>query len=43
MIISSIKRNSPGGLTVVFDNGEEIKTTLGVVTDLRLFSGRDLD
>ena len=43
MIISSIKRNSPGGLSVILEDGEEIKTTLGVVTDLRLFSGRDLD
>ena len=43
MIISSIKRNSPSGLSVILEDGEEIKTTLGVVTDLRLFSGRDLD
>ena len=43
MIISTIKQNSPGGLSVILEDGEEIKTTLGVVTDLRLFSGRDLD
>ena len=43
MIISSIKRNSPSGLSVILEDGEEIKTTLGVVTDLRLFSGRNLD
>ena len=43
MIISSIKQNSPNSLSVVLEAGEEIKTTLGVVTDLRLFSGRDLD
>ena len=43
MIISSIKQNSPNSLSVVLEDGEEIKTTLGVVTDLRLFSGRDLD
>jgi len=30
-------------LTVSFDNSEEIKTTLGVVTDMRLFSGKALD
>ena len=43
MLISIIKQTSPGRLTVVFDNGEEIKTTLGVVTELRLFSGKELD
>ena len=43
MIISTIKQNSPSSLSVILEDGEEIKTTLGVVTDLRLFSGRDLD
>ena len=43
MVISNIKQTSPGRLTVVFDNGEEVKTTLGAVTELRLFSGKELD
>ena len=43
MLISDIRRTSPGRLTVRLEDGTEIKTTLGVVTDLRLFSGRELD
>lgn len=43
MLISNIKQTSPGRLTVSFDNGEEIETTLGVVTDMRLFAGKELD
>ena len=43
MLISDIRQTSPGRMTVGLDNGSEIKTTLGVVTDLRLFSGRELD
>ena len=43
MVISNIKQTTPGRLTVIFDNGKEVKTTLGVVTELRLFSGKELD
>ena len=43
MTITSIRQTSPGRLTVTLESGEEIKTTLGVVTDRRLFSGRKLD
>ena len=43
MIITSIKQSSPGRLTITLDDGEEIRSTLGVVTELRLFSGRELD
>lgn len=43
MLISIIKQSTPGRLTVSFDSGEEVKTTLGVVTDMRLFSGKELD
>ena len=43
MIVSSIRQTAPGRLTVTLGSGEEIKTTLGVVTDRRLFSGRELD
>lgn len=43
MTISSIRQTSPGRLTVCLESGEEIKSTLSVVTDLRLYTGRDLD
>ena len=43
MLISNIRQTSPGRLAVSFYSGEEIKTTLGVVTELRLFSGKELD
>lgn len=43
MVISNIKQTTPGRLTVIFDNGKEVKTTLGVVTEVRLFSGKELD
>lgn len=43
MIITDIRQTSPGRLTVGFEDGSEIKSTLGVVTDLMLFSGKDLD
>lgn len=43
MLISEIKKTSPGRLTVVFEDESEIKSTLNVVSDLRLFSGKDLD
>lgn len=43
MLITAIKQTSPGRLTVALEDEREIKTTLGVVTDLRLFSGRELD
>ena len=43
MLVSTIKQTSPGRLTVSFDNGEEVKTTLGVVTELRLHAGKELD
>ncbi len=43
MTITSIRQTAPGRLTVTLASGEEIRTTLGVVTDRRLFSGRELD
>ena len=43
MIVSSIRQTAPGRLTVTLESGEEIRTTLGVVTDRRLFTGRELD
>jgi len=43
MTITSIRQTSPGRLKVCFDDESEIKTTLSVVTDMRLYSGRELD
>ena len=38
-----MRQTSPGRVTVTLCGGEEIKTTLNVITDLRLYSGRELD
>ena len=43
MLITGIRQTSPGRLTVGPDDGSEVKTTLGVVTDMRLYAGRELD
>ena len=43
MTVSAIRQSSPGRLTVCFEDGSEIKSTLAVVTDLRLYSGLELD
>ncbi len=43
MLITEIKKTSPGRLSVIFDEGSEVKSTLAVVSDLRLFTGRELD
>ena len=43
MLISEIKKTSPGRLSVIFEDESEVKSTLSVVSDLRLFTGRDLD
>lgn len=43
MVITQLRQTSPGRLTVCFEDGEEIKSTLGVVTDMRLYSGLELD
>ena len=42
-IVSALRQTSPGRVTVTLCGGEEIKTTLNVITDLRLYSGRELD
>ena len=42
-IVSAMRQTSPGRVTVTLCGGEEIKTTLNLVTDLRLYSGRELD
>ncbi len=43
MTVTAIRQTSPGRLIVSFDNGEELRSTLGAVTELRLYSGRELD
>ena len=43
MLLSALKQTSPGRITVVFEDGTEIRSSLAVVTDLRLFAGKDLD
>ena len=43
MLITSLKQTSPEHVTVCLDDGGEIRATLGVVTELRLFRGRELD
>jgi len=43
MRITAINQCSPGRFTVCLDDGREIKATLGVVTELRLFSGKELE
>ena len=42
-IVSAMRQTSPGRVTVTLCGGEKIKTTLNVITDLRLYSGRELD
>ncbi len=43
MRITALRQTSAEHVTAVLENGEELKTTLGVVTMLRLFGGRELD
>lgn len=43
MQITDIHQTSPGRLTVTLAGGDEIKSTLGIVTDMRLYSGREMD
>lgn len=43
MTVTAIRQDGPEHLRVVLDGGEEIASTLGAVTALRLFVGRELD
>jgi len=43
MLITEIKKTSPGRLAVILEDESEVKSTLAVVSDLRLFTGRELD
>lgn len=42
MLISSLEQISNELVKVCFEDGTEVKTTLGVVADMRLFTGKDL-
>ena len=43
MIITALRQTSTDRVTVGLEDGNEIRSSLGVVTDLRLFTGKDLD
>lgn len=43
MRITDIHQTSPGRLTVILGDGTEVKSTLSVITDMRLYFGRELD
>lgn len=43
MLITAIRQTAPGRFTVSLEDGTELKSTLATVTDLRLYSGRDLE
>ena len=43
MKITALTRTSPERITVCFDDGTELKSTLSVVTELRLRVGEELD
>ena len=43
MEITAITETSPGRYKVHLEDGREIRSTLSAVSDLRIFSGRDID
>ena len=43
MVISSLHRTAAEHVTVCFEEGTEVLSTLGVITEMMLFSGKDLD
>lgn len=43
MQITALKQATAEHITVIFADETEVKSTLGVVTELRLFSGKELD
>ena len=43
MLITALRRTASDRFTVALEDGSEIKSSLGVVTDWRLFTGKDLD
>lgn len=43
MIVQALRPSGPEHITVITDDGQEIPTTLGIVTELRLFVGKSLE
>lgn len=43
MTVTALRQTSADRITVILDEAEEIKTTLGVVTEHRLYAGAELD
>lgn len=43
MLIHALTQTSPDRVTVVLEDGSQVKSALGVVAALRLFAGKDLD
>ena len=43
MVVKALKESSPGNITVEFESGETLRSTLGAVTDARLYVGMELD
>ena len=43
MILSSLRRIDSEHVTLLFEDGSELPTTLGIVTELRLFAGKSLE
>ena len=43
MIISALHTVSSEHINVLFEDGTEIRSTLGVVTEMMLFRGKELD
>ena len=43
MVISSLHRTSAEHVTVCFEDGTEVPSTMGVITEMMLFSGKALD
>ena len=43
MILRSLKTGGSERVTLILEDGEEIVSTLGVVTELRLYAGKDLE
>ena len=43
MVVKALKQSTPGNIIVEFESGETLRSTLGAVTDARLYVGMELD
>ena len=43
MVVKALKQSTPGNIIVEFEGGETLRSTLGAVTDARLYVGMELD